>query len=91
MINYFQDLSELPNLEFLMLNYSNLKKFPASISKLNKLKGLSIEASNIHQLPPEISSLRELSYLNLRNNGRLKDLPLEIKYLKNLKLFRCFG
>lgn len=87
----FEQLSQLPNLEYLELDSSNLKNFPSSISKLQNLKSLSIEASNISKLPPEIGYLYNLSYLSIRNNSKIKDLPKEIKHLKNLNCLDVSG
>ena len=87
----FELLGQLEKLEFLVLNYTNLKNFPSSIGKLTQLKGLAVEAANIRTLPREIGLLKQLSYLSVRNNGRIKDLPKEIKLLKNLNVLDVSG
>ncbi len=87
----FAQLSQLPKLEFVVLNYTNLKNIPASIGKLQQIKGLSMEAANIRSIPPEIGNLGNLSYWSLSNNSRLKDLPKEIRYLKQLNVLDVSG
>jgi hypothetical protein len=87
----FLQLAALDSLEYLVLDYSNLKNFPKSIGKLKQLKGLSVQASNLSALPREIGDLYNLSYLSIRNNGKFLDLPKEIKYLKNLNVLDVSG
>jgi leucine-rich repeat protein SHOC2 len=78
------DVSNLVNLEELILDYARLQALPEEIGKLEKLKILSLMGNDLTRLPDSIGSLKTLSELNLCGN-KLTDLPRSLNSLKNLK------
>jgi Leucine-rich repeat (LRR) protein len=68
----FPDISNMPNLEELILNdCTNLKKVHPSIGFLFKLTSLRISGCSKLKSLPGISKLRSLQYLVLRGCSRL--------------------
>jgi len=79
--------SNLTNLQELYLNDEKYMKFEKNIpilSTMPNLKSLHIENDGLESLPKDIYRLSHLESLYL-NNNKFKQLPVELKELKNLK------
>lgn len=63
LIDLFDKLAELPNLEFLNLSDCEIESLPANISKLSQLKKLMLGNNKLTELPPEIKQLPKLKEL----------------------------
>ena len=95
-LNLYQaDLSEFPeiiteleNLQYLILTSNKLKKIPENISDLKQLKILKLGYNQIEFVPNSIGNLKNLEELDLHSN-KLKSIPNTIGgliYLKKLDL-----
>lgn len=78
-------ITNLKNLEVLLLSVRGLEELPSGIKKLNKLKKLSLQWSNIQILPDDIGKLENLEVIMLEHNSYDIKLPLSIVNLKKLK------
>lgn len=63
----------------------------ASVSALSRLKGLDVSSCGLAGLPCEVGQLLKLQQLNARGNPKLKELPAEICWLKELRKVDCAG
>jgi Leucine-rich repeat (LRR) protein len=76
-------LSELENLQVLIIQESHTRVIPPEIGKLSNLVELRIWANEVKELPKEIGDLENLRRLGLFAND-IKQLPQEISKLTNL-------
>lgn len=83
-------ISELINLEILILFQNRLRKLPQGIGKLKNLWLLDLNSNRIKTLPKEIGELSELKNLYLHFN-ELSELPEEIFNLNNLSVIDLDG
>ena len=80
-------VTELSEIDKLVLDENNLIDLPASISKLKNLIVLKLDENKLTTLPAEIGDLRELRVLWVRLN-QLVGLPTSIQRLTKLKELR---
>merc|ERR1719150_440483 len=57
------DISNLQNLEVLILSNNALRRLPPGIGQLDKLRVLDLEENKLESIPNEIGRLRELQKL----------------------------
>ncbi len=76
-----EELTELTELNIIILRGNNIKSIPPSISKLINLKKLVLVNNVIRSLPPEIAELKELKTLNLKGNPIQPDEQAKIQSL----------
>ena len=74
------EISQLKNLEYLILNNDKINEIPPEIGQLEKLKVLHLNHNELSKLPPEIGQLENLEELSLTHN-QLANLPIEIVQL----------
>ncbi|XVF70678.1 hypothetical protein PTKIN_Ptkin11bG0181900 [Pterospermum kingtungense] len=77
-----------PNLQTLLVGNTHLKRFPTGFfQSMRALTVLNLSGNReLRMLPEEIGELINLQYLNLSSTF-IKELPVGIKNLKNLKVF----
>lgn len=77
-----------PALVILEIVDTPLIELPASIGELAQLKSLTLKNTAIEQLPASIAQLSKLETINLMGNPNLKDFPMVLLQLSNLKTVR---
>ncbi len=77
-------ITEMPNLETLILNNAQVKTMPDKIGRLNRLKVLLLNQNEVSTLPLELSRLADLQILGIADNY-LEVLPDWFSGLKNLQ------
>jgi Leucine-rich repeat (LRR) protein len=83
---------QLPSLQVLELNFSQLETLPSQISQLTSLQHLSLSSSGITSLPTQIGLLTQLHTLNLNYwCDFLTNIPTELEHLTILREFRLSG
>jgi Leucine-rich repeat (LRR) protein len=85
-----QKLSNLKELNNLLISYCDLEEFPMFIIELNKLQYLNLNGNDLKEIPKEIENLNELVMLGLQWN-HLTSLPEELKNLKKLEHLYLWG
>ena len=85
-------VTELSEIEKLVLDRNMLIQLPTSISKLKNLTALTMDgpSNNLSELPAEIGDLRELRMLSVSNN-QLVGLPISIQRLTKLEELHLDG
>lgn len=68
------EVSNLTNLQSILLYGNQLKSLPSSIGKLDKLKVLDVSRNQLTTLPDEIAQLVNLAAINVSNN-QLESFP----------------
>lgn len=71
------------NLEFLVINRTNIQSIPDEIENLSKLKKLSI-SSKLTSITDSIGKLDDMRYLSFGGNRNLDSLPHSITNMKKL-------
>lgn len=84
------EISELVDLEILIINGVGLTQLGDELSALKKLKILKISDNNLESIPDKIFEFNNLIELDLSNN-KLSKIPQSIFSLKNLKTLRLKG
>ena len=69
-------VTELSEIEKLVLDKNSLVELPASISKLENLTVLKLDGNKLAKLPAEIGDVKELKELWVRDNQLLVYLPV---------------
>ncbi|MEO0565168.1 MAG: leucine-rich repeat domain-containing protein, partial [Chloroflexota bacterium] len=77
------EVTQLPNLERLLISSTHIRELPESIGNLTKLTELSARGNNLTRLPASIGELHNLETLNLREND-LTALPSAFGDLESL-------
>ena len=77
-------VTELSEVQHLMLKDNSLTELPTTINKLNRLLLLHLDGKNLTELPAEIGDLKELRWLSVSNN-QLVGLPTSIQKLNRLR------
>lgn len=72
--NLPSEISNLTNLQTLLLYGNELKSLPKSFGLLEKLKVLDVSRNQLESIPDEIANLTQLTTINLSNNA-LKIFP----------------
>lgn len=80
-------VGKLKNLEFLLIKYLNIKKFPESLYQ-NFLRWLIIYHSNLKYLPEDLFALNSLEVVNLIGTD-LQFIPSSILNNRSIKYFAC--
>ena len=83
--NLPDNIGELKNLKYLLLDRNNISELPISIVKLKNLIELNIFKNKLARLPENIHQLKNLEQLDLKSNT-LQDLPENISRLPNLRV-----
>lgn len=78
------EVTQLQNLQILVLSFNHLRALPLKITQLQNLKELYLNSNQLITLPPEIAQLQNLQILVLSFN-QLHTLPPEIGNLRNLR------
>lgn len=75
------DISNLTNLQSLLLYGNEIKSLPNSIGLLDKLKVLDVSRNQLDTIPSEIANLTQLTTINLSNNAleQFPSLPNSVK------------
>lgn len=68
------EISNLTNLQTLLLYGNEIQSLPSSIGLLEKLKVLDVSRNKLETVPDEIAGLAQLTTINLSNNG-LENFP----------------
>ena len=93
-LNYLEDIpreiSSLPDLEFLALQYNGIKYLPHFIGDLRCLKYLKLGGNFLRTLPPEIGRLQNLKVLTVWDN-EIEFIPREIGQLSRLEGLSLWG
>ncbi len=89
-VDIIDQISQLPNLQSLSLNYSGLEKIPENIGKLAHLKELDLQFNRLASLPDQISALHALRNLNLANN-QFSEVPEMLMQLNELHTLNMAG
>lgn len=76
-------ITNIPNVERLVLDKNHLVNLPNEIGSLKKLTSLSAYGNNLQVLPNTLSELSNLQYLDLHSNN-LQMLPDDIWSMKSL-------
>jgi Leucine-rich repeat (LRR) protein len=80
----------LPQLDWLNLQYTKLKTLPKSIKNLKKVRMIELSDTQIEQLPEEFGELDNLITLGL-NRTKLKKFPEVLFKLKNIRRIHLIG
>ncbi|CDP11742.1 unnamed protein product [Coffea canephora] len=70
------------------------RELPSVVSKLTHLRHVNLSGSDIVELPNSICDLWNLQILNLNDCGKLRSLPKDMRFLRNLRhlcLQRCWS
>lgn len=75
------EISNLTNLQTLLLYGNEIKSLPNSIGLLDKLKVLDVSRNQLDSIPSEIANLTQLTTINLSNNAleQFPSLPNSVK------------
>ncbi|KAL2629507.1 hypothetical protein R1flu_014193 [Riccia fluitans] len=77
-------LGNLPNLQRLSLEYTNVKELPSSIGELQCLEHLTVSNLQLQELPASLGRLEKLQVLKVSFSD-LKELPASIGDLESLE------
>ncbi|XP_047134929.1 E3 ubiquitin-protein ligase LRSAM1 isoform X1 [Hydra vulgaris] len=77
----------LASLQKLDLSHNKFKELPESIGKLVSLKVLLLTDNLLTSLPQSIKSLQQLEELDVSQNKWITSLPVNLCYLRALKVF----
>ncbi|XP_048136860.1 putative disease resistance RPP13-like protein 1 isoform X2 [Rhodamnia argentea] len=84
-------IGELKHLRYLNFSYTNIERLPESIGGLCKLQALILRGcEKLSTLSPSITKLVGLRFLDIRDTGSLKEMPLGMDNLKNLIILSKF-
>lgn len=78
------NLFDLPYLEAIVFNYTDISQIPREIANGKRLKKIDLQFNRLQELPESITVLHELEELSVNNNN-LKKLPQNLDQLTNLK------
>lgn len=84
----FDDLEQLPNLEFLILNDNGIAHLPNNIAKLSNLKKLVLPFNNLTELPNSMATLQHFEQLDITgvDHFNLESLAKKTPHLKELNM-----
>lgn len=75
----------------MLKNYSWLEDITDSISELEMLTDLDISGAGVTSIDESISNLQNLKYVDISQNGRLKEIPESIGEISNLRYIWGLG
>lgn len=78
-----EDIGELKDLRYLILNNNNITSLPSSIGNCTKLEEVNLSNNQITELPESFNNLTVIKSLNLSNN-KFTNIPTELWALKEL-------
>lgn len=90
--NIPKSISQLKKLTFLDLSGNKELQLSNEISELTNLRQLEINEMNLKEIPKTIQNYTKLHTLSIKKNSNIKEIPVWINKLQNLKkveTYRC--